>query len=57
MKDTIQALADAGLRDDVKVIVGGNPVSEAACKAIGADEWAYSPQKTVKVCTEWAKAC
>lgn len=54
MKDTINAFKEAGIRDNVKIIVGGNPVSEAACKAIGADEWAYSPQKTVKVCTEWA---
>lgn len=54
MKDTINAFAEAGMRDDVKIIVGGNPVSEDACKAIGADEWAYSPQKTVKVCKEWA---
>ena len=56
MKDTVQAFKDAGLRNDVKIIVGGNPVSEDACKAIGADDWAYSPQKTVKVCTEWAVA-
>lgn len=54
MKKTVDALKAAGLTD-VKVIVGGNPVSEEACKAIGADEWAYSPQKTVRVCTEWAK--
>ena len=55
MKNTVEAFKAASMRDDVKIIVGGNPVSEDACKAIGADEWAYSPQKTVKVCTEWAK--
>lgn len=56
MKDTINAFKEAGMREDVKIIIGGNPVSEDACKAIGADEWAYSPQKTVKVCKEWAAA-
>lgn len=56
MKDTVNAFKEAGIRDDVKIIIGGNPVSEDSCKAIGADEWAYSPQKTVKVCTEWASA-
>lgn len=56
MKDTVNAFKEAGIRDDVKIIIGGNPVSEDSCKAIGADEWAYSPQKTVKVCTEWAAA-
>ena len=54
--DTINAFADAGMRDDVKIIIGGNPVSEEACKALGADEWAYSPQKTVQVCANWASA-
>ena len=53
MKNTIAAIKAAGL-DDVKVIVGGCPVTEDAAKAMGADEWAYSPQKTVKVCTAWA---
>lgn len=56
MKDTVNAFKEAGIRDDVKIIIGGNPVSEDSCKAIGADEWAYSPQKTVKVCTEWTAA-
>lgn len=53
MKNTIQAFKAAGM-DDVKIIVGGCPVMEDAAKAMGADEWAYSPQKTVKVCTAWA---
>jgi 5-methyltetrahydrofolate--homocysteine methyltransferase len=37
MKDTIQALTDSGLRDKVKVIIGGAPVSEEFAKSIGAD--------------------
>lgn len=53
MKNTIAAIKAAGL-DDVKVIVGGCPVTEDAANAMGADEWAYSPQKTVKVCSAWA---
>ena len=50
------AFKEAGMRDDVKIIIGGNPVSEEACKALGADEWAYSPQKTVQVCANWVNA-
>lgn len=53
MKNTIAAIKAAGLTD-VKVIVGGCPVTEEAANAMGADEWAYSPQKTVKVCSAWA---
>jgi len=52
MKATIEALRASGL--EVKVIVGGNPVTGDAASAMGADDWAYSPQKTVKVCQAWA---
>ena len=55
MKKTVDALKAAGL-NDVKVIIGGAPVSGEAMKITGADEWAHSPQKTVSVCQEWSKA-
>jgi len=54
MKATVQAIRGAGL--DCKVIIGGAPVSADACKNIGADEWAHSPQKTVATCKRWAEA-
>lgn len=41
MKTTIDALKTAGLRDSVKVMIGGAPVTEAYAKQIGAD--AYAP--------------
>ena len=53
MKATVQAIRDAGL--SCKVIIGGAPVSAEACKNIGADEWAHSPQKTVATCKNWAE--
>ena len=52
MKNTVDAIKAAGL--DCKVIIGGAPVSEAACRIVGADEWAHSPQKTVDTCKAWA---
>ena len=55
MKKTVDALKAAGL-NNVKVSIGGAPVSEEAMKITGADEWAHSPQKTVSVCQEWSKA-
>ncbi len=54
MKKTIDALHSEGL--DVKVIVGGSPVNEAVCAYVGADAWAFNPQDTVNICTEWANA-
>ena len=53
MKATVNAIKAAGL--DCKVIIGGAPVSADACKNIGADEWAHSPQKTVATCKAWAE--
>jgi 5-methyltetrahydrofolate--homocysteine methyltransferase len=37
MADVIQMLEENGLRDQVKVVVGGAPVSEEFAKSIGAD--------------------
>jgi len=37
MRDTIEALKENGLRDKVKVIIGGAPVSEEFAGSIGAD--------------------
>ena len=40
MKDTIKALTAAGLRDRVKVIVGGAPITQDFAAQIGADSYA-----------------
>lgn len=53
MKATVEAFTAAGIRDDVKIIIGGAPVSAGACANVGADEWAHSPQKTLEVCKGW----
>ncbi len=40
MKDTIDALADAGLREKTKVLIGGAPVTQSYADEIGADGYA-----------------
>lgn len=40
MKETIDALQNAGLRDKVKIMIGGAPVSESFAGQIGADSYA-----------------
>jgi 5-methyltetrahydrofolate--homocysteine methyltransferase len=40
MKNTIEALEEAGIRDSVKVMVGGAPVTQAYADEIGADGYA-----------------
>ena len=49
MKATIQALQDSGVRGQVKVVIGGAPVTEAFAQQIGAD--AYSPDASGAVRT------
>ena len=41
MKTTIEALEEAGLRESVKIMVGGAPLTDGFAKQIGAD--AYAP--------------
>jgi methanogenic corrinoid protein MtbC1 len=45
----IKALEDAGLRDSVKVIVGGAPVTQEWADKIGADGFAPNAPEAVKV--------
>ena len=40
MKTTIEALVEAGVRDKVKVLIGGAPVTQAYADQIGADGYA-----------------
>jgi 5-methyltetrahydrofolate--homocysteine methyltransferase len=40
MKETIEALKEAGIRDKVKVMIGGAPVTEQYAHQIGADSYA-----------------
>ena len=42
MKDTIEALKRAGIRDQVKVLVGGAPVTQKFADEIGADGYGES---------------
>jgi 5-methyltetrahydrofolate--homocysteine methyltransferase len=49
MRTVIEALAEAGLRDKVKVIVGGAPVTSAFAKQIGADAFAPDAATAVDV--------
>ena len=41
MEDVVKAAEAAGIRDKVKIMIGGAPVTDAFCEQIGAD--AYTP--------------
>lgn len=44
MKDVVEAVEKAGLRDKVKIMVGGAPITQQFCEQIGADS--YTPDAT-----------
>ena len=52
MPKVIKALEDAGLRDQVKIMVGGAPVTEAYKQEIGADGYAPDAASAVRVAKE-----
>jgi 5-methyltetrahydrofolate--homocysteine methyltransferase len=49
MPDVLDALKDAGLRDGVKVMIGGAPVKQDFADEIGAEGWAYDAASAVPV--------
>jgi methanogenic corrinoid protein MtbC1 len=53
MKRTVEALKEAGVRDAVKIIIGGNAVNPEACSYAGADAWSRNAAEAVKTCGSW----
>lgn len=48
MKRTIEALEEAGVRDGVKILVGGAPLTQEYCDEIGADGYAPDASSAVR---------
>jgi methanogenic corrinoid protein MtbC1 len=53
MKKTVEALMGAGLREGVKITIGGNAVNEDARKYVGADAFSKNAAEAVKMCGAW----
>ena len=49
MQTTIEALKAAGVRDQVKVLIGGAPITDAYAAKIGADGYAPDASRAVKL--------
>jgi methanogenic corrinoid protein MtbC1 len=48
MKATVEAIAAAGLRDKVKILIGGGPVDQAVCDYVKADAYCFDAQQAVE---------
>jgi 5-methyltetrahydrofolate--homocysteine methyltransferase len=56
MEHTIKALQEAGLRDNIKVMIGGAPVTQSFSEQIGADGYASNAASAVDLAKEFVGA-
>lgn len=57
MEKVIKALDEKGLRDQVKVMIGGAPLTEEFANKIGADAYTNDAVSAAKVAKEYALSC
>ena len=55
MKQTVDALKEAGLRDKVKIIIGGGVVTELVKRHTGADAFTDDAMEGLEIIGKWAK--
>jgi 5-methyltetrahydrofolate--homocysteine methyltransferase len=56
MKQTIEAIKEAGLRDKVKVMIGGGQITEEVKKYTGADAYGKDAIAGVSLARKWIGA-
>ena len=53
MKETIDAIEEAGLRDGVKIMIGGGQVTDEVCRFAGADAYGRDAMAGVTLAQKW----
>ena len=56
MPDVVQAASKAGIRDKVKIMIGGAPITQAYCNQIGADCYTSDAATAAEAAVELCKA-
>ncbi len=56
MKKTVDAIEEAGLRDSVKIMIGGAPVDDFVQAYAGADAWGKDAMTAVSLAKNWIGA-
>jgi len=56
MKQTVEAMKDAGLRDKVKVMIGGGQITEEVMNYTGADAYGKDAMTGVSLAKKWSGA-
>ncbi len=54
MKETVSAIKTAGLRDRVKIMIGGGTVDDRVCAYVGADAFGRDAMAAVALAKGWA---
>jgi methanogenic corrinoid protein MtbC1 len=55
MQATVMAIQEAGLRDKVKIMIGGNFISDLVSSEVGADDWGKDAGAAVRLTRLWTK--
>jgi methanogenic corrinoid protein MtbC1 len=53
MKETVDAIQEAGLRDDVKIMIGGGQIDEQVRRFTGADAYGKDAMEAVGLARRW----
>lgn len=52
MKNVVDALVAAKIRDQIKVVIGGQPIDEKVCEYVGADYYGADAPAGVRICKQ-----
>jgi methanogenic corrinoid protein MtbC1 len=53
VKNTVEALESAGLRDSIKIMIGGGQIDEEVCRYVKADAYGRDAVAAVNLCKDW----
>jgi 5-methyltetrahydrofolate--homocysteine methyltransferase len=53
MKATVDTIREAGLREKVKIMIGGAPVDDHVREYAGADAWGKDAMEAVALAKQW----
>lgn len=56
MKETIDTIKDAGLRDNIKIMIGGGQIDDEVVRYTGADAYGKDAMAAVDLAKEWLVA-
>jgi methanogenic corrinoid protein MtbC1 len=55
MKQIVMALGEAGVRENIRIIIGGGATGEEARRLVGADAQTLDAAAGVRICADWAR--